>query len=196
MAKSIHILPELKAELILLLLTSYSWVLLLILTILFFYAYIRIRNNIILLRETVKESYSGITIQLKYRYDLIPNLVKITKKYAQHEASVFQEILNLRINAISNPDKNVSNQSFLEVSLQKNIKNIFALSEQYPGLKSDKNFLNLQKKITIIENRITGARDIYNSNTSIYNTKIKMFPFNLIAWRYEFKKIEYFQIKK
>jgi LemA protein len=147
-------------------------------------------NNLIVLRERIKEALSQIDVQLKRRTDLIPNLVETVKGYAKHEKAVFEEVTKARsalLKAGSLEEKAKANNMITDA-----LKSIFAVAEAYPDLKASQNFLNLQEELTDAENKISYSRQFYNSNVLAYNTAIKQFPGNIFASMFGFKANEFF----
>lgn len=157
-------------------------------------AYVGIFNALVKLRQKVRESWSGIDVQLKRRYNLIPNLVNTVKGYAAHESGTLEKVIAARNAAMSVPKNAVTEKSKAENMLSSTLKSIFALSENYPDLKADKNFLELQRELTETEDQIAAARRIYNGNVSLLNTKIEQFPSNLVAGFHHFEKEPFFEI--
>ena len=143
-------------------------------------------NGLVRHRNTVRQSLSGISVQLKRRADLIPNLVEVVRGYAQHEREVLQQVTQLRDLAKSSAAllTNLSTAPALE-HVGKSVDTVFvrllAIAEAYPDLKASANFLELQKQLEETENQITAARRIYNSNVAGYNTATEQFPSNLVA---------------
>lgn len=147
-------------------------------------------NNLVVLRERIKEALSQIDVQLKRRTDLIPNLVETVKGYAKHEKGVFEEVTRARsalMKAGSLEEKAKANNMITDA-----LKSIFAVAEAYPDLKASENFLNLQEELTDTENKISYSRQFYNSNVLSYNTSIKQFPGSIIASMFTFKESEFF----
>lgn len=159
---------------------------------------IAIYNALVLLRQKTKEAWSGITVQLKKRHDLIPNLVQTVKGYAAHESQTLENVIKARQQAIDiSGIENLSalpQAAELENMLTQTLKSLFALSESYPDLKASQNFLDLQAQIREIEEQISASRRIYNSNSQMYNTKREMFPSNIVASLFSFEKAEYFDV--
>ena len=136
-------------------------------------------NDFIKLNNKVKEAFSTMDVYLKKRWDLIPNLVETVKGYAKHEKDTLEDIVSLRSNnydSLSVDEKIKSNEQ-----VSNNISRIMALAEAYPDLKADKNFRDLSKELTKIEDDIANARKYYNGTVRIYNNKVEMFPSNIIA---------------
>jgi LemA protein len=147
-------------------------------------------NGLVQLKVLVDEAWSGIDVQLKRRYDLIPNLVETVKGYAKHENSTFEKIAELRSAAMN--AKGVEEKGQLENQLTGTLKTLFAVAENYPELKANVNFLELQSSLGSIENEIQGARRYYNGTVRDFNTKILVFPNSLIAGVLGFKAREFF----
>lgn len=148
-------------------------------------------NSFISLVNQTKNAWSDIDVQLKRRYSLIPNLVEIVKGYAKHEKGVFEKVTKARTEAIS--AQTVQDKEKAENMLSSALKSLFAVAEAYPNLKASENFSNLQQELTDTENKIEGSRRFYNANVRDLNTKIEMFPYNILAGMFNFKKWEFFQ---
>lgn len=149
-------------------------------------------NGLITLKNRVDEAWSDIDVQLKRRYDLIPNLVSTVQGYASHEAGTFEKVTAARTAAMaatSPQDKAVA-----ENALSSTLKSIFALSEAYPDLKANTNFLKLQDELSDTENKVQASRRFYNGNVRDFNTKLQVFPTNLIAGMIGFVKREFFEV--
>lgn len=147
-------------------------------------------NRFVRLVNQSKEAWSDIDVQLKRRYDLIPNLINTVKGYAKHEASAFENVTRARAHAIaagSLQDKNSA-----EVALSSGLKSIFAIAEAYPELKANQNFLALQTELSDTENKLQSSRRFYNGNVRDLNTAIDSFPGNIIAREFGFPKMEFF----
>ena len=149
-------------------------------------------NSLIRSRNRVKEAWSDIDVQLKRRYDLIPNLVETVKGYASHERETLEKVVQARSAAIN--AKGVKEQQDAENMLTGALKSIFALSEAYPDLKASQNFAKLQDELTDTENKIQAARRFYNSNVLTFNTKIQQFPTNIMASMFKFGKSDFFEV--
>ncbi len=147
-------------------------------------------NGLITLRNRVKEAWSDIDVQLKRRYDLIPNLVETVKGYASHEKETFNKVIEARSKAMS--ATGLKEKGEAENALSGTLKSLFALSENYPDLKASVNFLELQKELTDTEDKIQASRRFYNGNVMDFNTKLEMFPSNMIAQMFGFKVSEFF----
>lgn len=152
-----------------------------------------IYNSLIKLRNTSEQAWSDVDVQLKRRYDLIPNLVETVKGYASHERKTFEEVIRARNMAMSaeSPNEKATNENFLQSAL----KDLFALSESYPDLKANQNFLDLQGQLSEIEEKIQLARRYYNAVVRDLNTKIESVPSNVIAGIFGFTKREYFELE-
>jgi LemA protein len=156
---------------------------------------IAIYNKLVQLRNRTDESWSDIDVQLKRRYDLIPNLLETVKGYAAHEKSVFENVTKARSSAISaeesgDPKKIAEAENMLSGTL----KSLFAVSENYPDLRASENFIELQRELRDTEDKIQAARRFYNSMVRDINIKIDTFPSNIIAKMFNFKKRDFFEI--
>lgn len=151
-------------------------------------------NSLIRLRNHCHESWSGIDTELKRRYDLIPNLVETVKGYARHEADVFQRVTDARNRAVASHGSPAS-QARDENELVGVLRRMLAVVENYPELKASRNFLELQKELSNTEDRIQAARRFYNANVRDFNTRIEVFPSNMVAGLFGFKKEEFFEIE-
>lgn len=149
-------------------------------------------NRFITFIHRAKESWADIDVQLKRRYDLIPNIVNTVKGYAAHEKSAFEDVTKARAAAMS--AGNITEKSKAEDSLSGALKSIFAVAEAYPELKANQNFLALQTELSDTENKIQAARRFYNGNVRDLNILIDSFPQNTIAKAFGFGKMEFFQL--
>ncbi len=150
-------------------------------------------NSLVRLDERVNEAWSDITVQLKYRADLIPNVVETVKGYAAHEKSAFEDVTKARSAVMS--ANSVKDAAEAERSLEGALSKIFAIAEAYPELKANTNFQQLQLQLQDVEDKIQAARRFYNAGAKELNTKIKMFPSNIINNLVgHFKKREYFEV--
>ena len=149
-------------------------------------------NVLVRVRNRVKESWSDIDVQLKRRYDLIPNLVETVKGYASHEREVLENVIKARSAAMG--AQTMTEHAQTENVLSGALKSLFALSEAYPQLRATENFAKLQDELSDTENKIQAARRFYNSNVLNLNTKVEQFPTNIIASMFSFKKEEFFQV--
>jgi LemA protein len=149
-------------------------------------------NNLVRLTTRVKEAWSDIDVQLKRRYDLIPNLVETVKGYASHEAGTLEKVTEMRtraMNATAPADK-----AEAENMLSGALKSLFAVSENYPNLKANDNFLELQRELSDTENKLQAARRFYNGVVQDLNTSVQMFPGNIVANIAGFKQADFFQL--
>jgi LemA protein len=156
-------------------------------------AVISIYNRLVVLRNRVDNAWSQIDVQLKRRYDLIPNLVESVKGYAAHESGVFEKVTAARAAAIN--AQGVVEQGQAETMLSGALKSLFAVAEAYPDLKANTNFLDLQAQLTDAENKIAYARQFYNDSVMSLNTAIQSFPSNLLAGMFGFSARSYFEIE-
>jgi LemA protein len=151
-------------------------------------------NSLVGLRQRTNEAWSDIDVQLKRRYDLIPNLVETVKGYASHEKEVFERVTQARTAAMQ--ATGIEDKGKAENILEGTLKSLFAVSEAYPDLKANQNFLELQRELSDTENKIQASRRFYNSNVMNLNTQIEMFPANLFAASLGFSKREYFEAEE
>ncbi len=151
-------------------------------------------NRLVTLRNRVDEAESDIDVQLKRRYDLIPNLVETVKGYASHEKEVFEKVTQARAAAIS--AKNMPEKAGAENMLTGALKTLFAVAENYPELKANQNFLALQEELTDTENKISAARRFYNGLVRDINIRIEIFPNNLMAKPLGFAKRDLFEVEE
>jgi LemA protein len=148
-------------------------------------------NGLIRLKNRVEEAWSDIDVQLKRRYDLIPNLIETVKGYAKHEREVLESVTEARTRAMGAQD--TKDQVEAENMLSDTLKSLFAVSENYPDLKANQNFLELQRELSDTENKIQASRRFYNGNVRDFNTKIQSFPNNMIAGTLNFKEKDFFE---
>ncbi len=149
-------------------------------------------NRLVSLRQRIKNAWAQIEVQLKRRYDLIPNLVNTVKGYASHEKETFESVTRARNMAIQ--AKDVNEQAGAENMLSGALKSLFAVAESYPALKADANFRQLQEELTNTEGKIAFSRQFYNDTVMNYNTTIQRFPTVLIAGMFGFLKENYFNL--
>lgn len=149
-------------------------------------------NSLVRLRNRAKEAISDIDVQLKRRYDLIPNLVEAVKGYMSHEKNVLENVTRART-AVMSMAGNPLERDAAEKQLSNTLKTLFAVSENYPDLKANANFLDLQRELADTENKIQASRRFYNSMVMSLNTKIQSFPNNLIAGAFGFTEEKYFE---
>jgi LemA protein len=140
----------------------------------------------------MKEAWSGIDVQLKRRHNLIPNLVTTVKGYSKHERNLFEDITEKR--AKSTQVENIKDKSAAETDLSGMLKNLFAVVEDYPDLKANENFLDLQNQLTEIEDQIQLSRRYYNGTVRNYNIRVESFPNNIVAGVFKFKPEDFFEI--
>lgn len=153
---------------------------------------IGIYNSLVKLRQRVKNSWAQVEVQLRRRYDLIPNLVNTVKGYAQHEKETFEKVTEARTKAMS--AGTVGEQSQAENMLTGALRSLFAVAEAYPELKANTNFLQLQTELSDTESKIAFSRQFYNDTVQSYNTKIELFPNNLVAGTMGFQHEQYFSL--
>lgn len=149
-------------------------------------------NSLVSSRNRVKEAWSDIDVQLKRRYDLIPNLIETVKGYASHESNVLENVIKARSAAMN--AHSVGEHGQAENMLSGALKSLFALSENYPQLRAVESFAKLQDELSDTENKIQASRRFYNTNVLDLNTKIEQFPTNFVASMFGFKKEEFFQL--
>jgi len=155
---------------------------------------ILIYNRLVVQRNRVDNGWAQIDVQLKKRYDLIPNLVETVKGYAKHEKEVFENVTKARTQAMQATD--VTDQSKAENMITGALKSLFAVAENYPDLKANQNFLMLQEELSGVENKIAFARQFYNDTVMKYNTMTQTFPTNLVAGMLGFGQRDYFEIEE
>ena len=148
-------------------------------------------NGLIRLKNRTQEAFADIDVQLKRRHDLIPNLIETVKGYATHERELFEKVTLARTAAIN--ANGIAEKGKAENMLSETLKSIFAVAENYPDLKASQNFLQLQDELSDTENKIQAARRFYNGNVRDFNTKIEVFPNNMVAGMLGFKQFEFFQ---
>jgi len=153
-----------------------------------------IYNKLVRVRQHLKDSWSGVDVELKRRYDLIPNLVNAVKGYASHESETLEKVIQARNQAAAN-NGSPSSQAKDEGMLVGALKQLAVVVEQYPDLKADTQFLNLQGELSETENRIASSRRLYNGNVREMNTTVETFPSVIIANMFNFEKAEYFEIE-
>lgn len=168
------------------------WIVVGIIAIVVFYLII-VYNSLVTLKTRSEEAWSDIDVQLKRRYDLIPNLVSAVKGYAKHERELFEKVTEARTAAMS--AEGIKDQQKAENMLTETLKSLFAVAENYPSLRANENFLELQGELTDTENKIEAARRFYNANVRDLNIKIKSFPSNLIANGFKFEAKELFEVE-
>jgi len=150
-------------------------------------------NRFVRLRQHLRESWSDIEVEMKRRYDLIPNLVKTVQGFATHERTLLEKVVELRNRALANHGT-AAEQAIDETALQIGMKQVFALAENYPELKADPHFLALQQELANTEDRIAASRRFYNGNVRELNQLREQFPTNLIATCFNFERADYFEL--
>ncbi len=156
---------------------------------------ISIYNSLVTSRMQTKEAWSTIETQLKRRYDLIPNLIETVKSYAKHESKTLENVINARNMAMSVKDSSVQKEQY-ENMLTGTLKSLFALSENYPDLKANQNFMEMQQELTDTEDKIQATRQFYNTTVMSYNTAIAVFPKNIIAKWFNFTPERFFELEE
>lgn len=150
-------------------------------------------NGMITLRNRVQEAWSDIDVQLKRRYNLIPNLVETVKGYATHEEAVLTKVTEARAKAIN--AGTIEEHGKAETMLSGALKSLFAVAENYPALRANENFLQLQNELVDTEDKIQASRRFYNGTVRDYNTKLEVFPSNMVAGMFHFEKREFFELE-
>lgn len=151
-------------------------------------------NGFITLRTRAEEAWADIDVQLKRRYDLIPNLVNTVKGYATHESTAFEKVTEARSKAMQAGTRAEKGEA--ENELTGTLKSLFAISEAYPDLKANTNFMELQRELSDTENKIMASRRFYNSNVRDFNTGVQTFPGNVIAGMFKFTQLEFFELEQ
>lgn len=169
-----------------------GWIILTIVVVIAI-ALIAIYNKLVTLRQRVQNAWSQIDVQLQRRFDLIPNLVETVKGYMTHEKDTLTKVTELR--ASWSDAKTVEDKAKLEGELSNTLKTIMAVAENYPNLKADQSFNNLQAELSDTENKISYSRQFYNDTVTIYNTKLETFPSNLVASMFGFKASTLFNVE-
>lgn len=152
-------------------------------------------NRFVRVRQQIRESWADIEVELKRRYELIPNLVETVKGYAQHERDVLERVLALRNKAMANNGP-AAGQAVDETALQIGVKRLFAVAEAYPTLKADAHFLALQQELALTEDRIAAARRFFNGNVREMNQLCDLFPTSFIASSFGFERASYFELSR
>ena len=151
-------------------------------------------NRLVALRNRIDNAWSQIDVQLRRRYDLIPNLVNTVKGYAAHEKEIFENVAAARSAGIN--AKSVPEQAQAENQITQALRQLFAVVENYPDLKANQNFLSLQEELTGTEGRIAFARQFYNDQVLTYNNAVQQFPSAIVAGMFGFKKRDFFEIEE
>ncbi len=169
------------------------WIILAILVVVGVW-FVAVYNGLIKLKVRTDEAWSDIDVQLKRRYDLIPNLINTVKGYATHERELFEKVTQARANAMNaqNPQAKAQAENMLSGAL----KSLFAVAENYPQLRASENFLELQRELSDTENKIQASRRFYNGNVRDLNTKIQIFPDSVVAGMLSIKQREFFELEE
>lgn len=171
----------------------FLWIVLIILVIIMFWM-VGIYNGLVSLKNRAKEAWSDIDVQLKRRYDLIPNLVESVKGYAKHEKDLFEKVTKARAEAMT--ASGVKETEKAENMLSSTLKSLFAVAENYPQLRASENFQKLQDELTDTENKIEASRRFYNANVRDLSIKVERFPDKIIAGMFNFKQMDLFEFKE
>ena len=171
-----------------------DWIGILILVAIAGYAIV-IYNGLVKARQMVREAWSGIDVQLKRRADLIPNLIETVKGYASHEKDTLREVTEMRTKIQSIPSTDIAGRAAAEGMLSQALGKLFAVAEDYPELRANENFRDLQNSLEEIENEIQMSRRYYNGVARDLNVKVESFPSNLVANTFKFDQVEYFEIE-
>lgn len=169
-----------------------GWILLIVLAVVVF-GLIGIYNTLVTLRKRCDNGWAQIDVQLKRRYDLIPNLVETAKGYLKHEREVLENVTKARQQAIN--ASGVKEQAQAENFLTQTLRSLFAVVENYPDLKANQNMLAVQEELVSTENKISFARQHYNDTVMTYNTRTEMFPSNMVAGMFGFSQREFFELE-
>jgi LemA protein len=151
-------------------------------------------NGLVRLRNMVDEAWNQISVQLKRRHDLIPNLVETVQGYATHEREVLELLVRAREDATAHRDDRPGQREGFEDQVSRALQEVLARVEAYPDLKASTNFLSLQRELTLTEDRIAAARRFYNGNVRAYNTRVRTFPSNLVAATFRFRARDFFEL--
>jgi len=170
------------------------WIILIIVVVLIVLYVISVYNSLVNLKNKVEDQMSQIDVELKRRFDLIPNLVETVKGYTKHEKETLESVINARNSYVT--ANNMGDQLKADGELTNAVSKLFALTESYPDLKANQNFMDLQSELTEIEQKIVYARQFYNDSVLMLNNKIEMFPSNLVAKMFNFTKKEFFEAAK
>ncbi|HEX9609092.1 MAG TPA: LemA family protein [Candidatus Paceibacterota bacterium] len=170
---------------------TFIYILLGVLALILFYG-VYLYNRFVTLVNRAKEAWADIDVQLKRRYDLIPNLINTVKGYAKHEKGVFEKVTEMRSKAMA--AGGVREQGQAENMLTGALRSLFAVAENYPDLKANENFLELQRELTDTENKVQASRRFYNTNVRDLNIALESFPQNIIGNMFDFKKREFFEL--
>lgn len=171
---------------------SVIWILVIVIAVILF-GIIAIFNRLVGLKNRTDEAWSDIDVQLKRRYDLIPNLIETVKGYAKHEKELFEKVTQARTEAMKS--KGLADKAKAENQITEALKSVFAVAENYPNLKANENFVELQKEVTDTEDKIQASRRFYNANVRDLNIAIESFPSNVVAGVFGYKKRELFELE-
>lgn len=171
----------------------FVWIILAVIVILIIWLWTTY-NGLIKSRLRADEALSDITVQEKRRLDLIPNLIETVKGYAKHEKSTFEEVTKARAAVMKTPENDLSKRAENENMLSSALKSLFAVSENYPDLKANENFLGLQNELTDTEDKIQAARRFYNGNVRDFNMKLQVFPTNMIGGMLGFSNKDFYEV--
>lgn len=169
-----------------------GWIILAIVILLMLFV-IGVYNSLVTLRKKVENSWSQIDVQLQRRFDLIPNLVETVKGYMNHEEDTFTKISEIRTSWAN--ASTVAEKASLDNQLSGTLSKLMAVSEAYPELKANENFSELQEELRNTENKISFSRQFYNDSVTMYNTKLELFPSNIVANIFSFKPSELFEVE-
>jgi len=171
---------------------SVIWILVIVIAVILF-GIVAIFNRLVGLKNRTDEAWSDIDVQLKRRYDLIPNLIETVKGYAKHEKELFEKVTQARTEAMKS--KGLTDKAKAENQITEALKSVFAVAENYPNLKANENFVELQKEVTDTEDKIQASRRFYNANVRDLNIAIESFPSNVVAGVFGYKKRELFELE-
>lgn len=169
------------------------WIVLIVVIVLLGWLWM-VYNGLIRSRNRTDEALSDITVQMKRRFDLIPNLLESVKGYAAHEKTVLEDVTKARTAAMSVAPGDLKNAAAADNQLSSTLKSLFAVAENYPDLKANQNFLQLQQELVDTEDKIQASRRFYNGNVRDFNTKLQVFPTNMIANTLGFKARTFFDV--
>lgn len=155
---------------------------------------VSIYNTLVKLRNMVQNSWAQIDVQLKRRFDLVPNLVETVKGYATHEKEVFEKVTEAR--SMVQTAQSVEQRQQAENTLTTTLRSLFAVAEAYPQLQANQNFMELQRELSDLESKIAFARQFYNDTTMKFNTETQTFPTNILAGMFGFQAMPYFQVEE
>lgn len=170
-------------------------VLLLVIVAVVLFALVGMYNGLVRARNEVGNAWSQIDVQLNRRHDLIPNLVETVKGYMTHERETLEAVVKARQQAVQITGGSIEDKARVENALSQTLKSLFAVSENYPQLKANENFLALQEELASTENKISFARQYYNDSVMNLNNKVQMFPTNIFANMFNFQKAQFFEVE-